>query len=83
MHSLVSVFNNLKTGKRDQKPWWEWGLGADGQLYCRGQISGWQLENWYKVSRGLQPLISAREIKLIYNEFFLLKEYIEPVAMPW
>ena len=31
------------------KAWWEWGLGSDGELYCRGDKSGLNCQfSWHR-----------------------------------
>jgi hypothetical protein len=42
-------------------PKWYWGLGSDGELYFKGQISGYWCPNWTKKSEALLPL-STEEI---------------------
>ena len=51
---------------------WFWGLGEDGNLYCRWTpMFGPYEETWFEVSQmeRILPLISLREMKRIVKEF--------------
>ena len=50
-------------------PQWSWGLGEDGELYCKGQITGFiVMEEWYAYSRASFGIPSG-EMKKIIKEF--------------
>lgn len=53
----------------NNQPYWSWGLGDDGVLYGKGQISGYVFTTaWYPYER-IGFGISIREMKRIVKEF--------------